>query len=469
VAKAKQLLAAVDGANGPARSYAVITQRFSTMAARGRSDERARDPLPIALFVLGLCSFAFAYGVLVGVYRYFPYELLHDAKTAAEALHEKYALPREPHAYVVDHDGAGVTVHDPQRAFDGYTFLTLYRNGRNEAILINMQGDVLHEWHAEFSEIWPDAPHIIEQAHDAAIHWHGSYLFPNGDVLFNFESGNFPHGGGLVKIDKESNVLWALPRNTHHDLDVTRDGTIYVAAHKYQAESIAHMSNLQAPLLEDVILKVSPNGRVLDEISILDALRSSGFRGLVHDLSTSGADPTHLNTVEVLPDSLADAFPMFDPGDLLISLRNTNMIGVIDVNQRLVKWALVGMFVGQHDPDFLNNGHIMVFDNLGGGPSGERSRILEIDPVTQDMVWRYAGSNEDRFFSRIRGKQQVLPNGNVLITDSQNGRVLEVTRHEHPEVVWEYYNRISPIDGEGRVGLITLALRFGAKAVSFLD
>ncbi len=439
------------------------------MAARGRSGESARDWLPIALFVFGLCSFAFAYGVLVGVYRYFPYEMLHDAKAAAAALHQKYALPPEPHAYVVDHDGAGVTVHDPERAFDGYTFLTVYRDGRNKAILIDMQGGVLHEWHADFSEIWPDAPHIIEQVQDAAIHWHGSYLFANGDVLFNFESGNFPYGGGLVKIDKDSNVLWALERNTHHDLDVMPDGTIYVAAHNYRAESIAGLSNLEAPLLEDVILKVSPNGRVLDEISILDALRNSKYSGLVHDPSTSGDDPTHLNTVEVLPDSLADAFPMFDPGDLLISLRNLNMIGVIDVEQRLVKWALVGMFVRQHDPDFLDNGHIMVFDNLGGRGDGDTSQILEIDPVTQDVVWRYAGRKEVPFFSRIRGKQQVLPNGNVLITDSQSGRVLEVTRDERPKIVWEYYNRISPIEGEGRVGLITLALRFGSEAVSFLD
>ena len=89
--------------------------------------------------------------------------------------------------------------------------------------------------------------------------------------------------------------------------------------------------------------------------------------------------------------------------------------------------------------------------------------------MTQKVVWRYEGTTEDSFYSAIRGKQQVLPNGNVLVTDSQSGRVFEVTRGRRPEIVWEYYNRVPPIDGEPRVGLITLALRIGAEAASFVN
>ena len=94
----------------------------------------------------------------------------------------------------------------------------------------------------------------------------------------------------------------------------------------------------------------------------------------------------------------------------------------------MARWAMAGSFRRQHDPDLLPNGHILVFDNLGGDPACGRSRILELDPVTQAIVWSYAGCNGDRFYSEAWGEQQLLPNGNVLVTESYGGRVLEVTR-----------------------------------------
>jgi hypothetical protein len=162
------------------------------MRTIARSGEGLKDSIPAVLFVLGVSSFAFCYGILVGAYGYFPYEILHAAKSAADALREKHSMPEEPYVHAVDHHKAGVTIYDPDRAFDGYTFLTGYRDGLHRATLIDMEGRVLHEWSAQFSDIWPEAPHVIEQAHDAAIHWHGAYLFANGDILFNFESGKFP-------------------------------------------------------------------------------------------------------------------------------------------------------------------------------------------------------------------------------------------------------------------------------------
>ena len=41
-------------------------------------------------------------------------------------------------------------------------------------------------------------------------------------------------------------------------------------------------------------------------------------------------------------------------------------------------------------------------------------------------------------YSLVRSCQQQLPNGNVLITESDRGRLLEVTRAG--EIVWEYWN-----------------------------
>jgi hypothetical protein len=62
---------------------------------------------------------------------------------------------------------------------------------------------------------------------------------------------------------------------------------------------------------------------------------------------------------------------------------------------------------------------------------------MEIDPLTGRTVWEYGGRGVD-FSSRTMGSCQRLPNGNTLITESENGRAVEVTRDGR--TVWEFYN-----------------------------
>ncbi|HXK33775.1 MAG TPA: thioredoxin, partial [Dehalococcoidia bacterium] len=61
------------------------------------------------------------------------------------------------------------------------------------------------------------------------------------------------------------------------------------------------------------------------------------------------------------------------------------------------------------------------------------SRVLEINPVTQELVWSYANP---RFFSPNISSAQRLPNDNTLITAGAGGRLFEVTRDG--AIVWEY-------------------------------
>jgi hypothetical protein len=139
----------------------------------------------------------------------------------------------------------------------------------------------------------------------------------------------------------------------------------------------------------------------------------------------------HTNAVKVLPRALASAFPQFKPGQLLISLRSLDALIVLDPTSEKVVWAARGPWRAQHDPSFLANGHLLLFDNLGS-PRG--SRVLEYDPQTQAFPWSYPGSDGTPFFSRIRGMCQRLPNGNTLIVNSDGGEVFEVTADR--EVVW---------------------------------
>ena len=61
------------------------------------------------------------------------------------------------------------------------------------------------------------------------------------------------------------------------------------------------------------------------------------------------------------------------------------------------------------------------------------SRVLEINPVTLELVWSYTNP---RFFSTNISGAQRLPNGNTLITAGAGGRMFEVTKEG--AIVWEY-------------------------------
>jgi len=76
------------------------------------------------------------------------------------------------------------------------------------------------------------------------------------------------------------------------------------------------------------------------------------------------------------------------------------------------------------------------------------SRVLEIDPIKQEIVWEYTGESSGRpgwtFESSFISSARRLPNGNTLIDEGYNGRFFQVT--PKGEIVWEY---ISPYFGNG--------------------
>ncbi len=111
------------------------------------------------------------------------------------------------------YEGAGVTINRIQNPSD-YVFMSGFFDGNNEMRLLRRDGKIITRWTMRFSEIFPDPDHLL---HPPATDWntyiHGACLLPDGSVVFNFEYG------GLVKLDRAGNVVWTLPRETHHSLE----------------------------------------------------------------------------------------------------------------------------------------------------------------------------------------------------------------------------------------------------------
>lgn len=322
---------------------------------------------------------------------------------------------------------SGVVVHDREKAWPGLNF---YVSGHApSAVLMDMEGRILHRWRCSFEEAFPDFPAErmrMEKEH-MRQYWRRARLDRQGRVLAIFE------GHGLVHLDRGSRVLWSWPGKAHHDLDVDGEGNIWVLCRTAHLVPRIHRTE---PILEDFVAVLSPDGREIRRFSILEAFERSGFASFLQRMPRHG-DILHTNTLEILDGSLADRVPAFAAGNLLVSCLKLDTIAVIDPRRERVVWAAAGSWKRQHQPTVVD-GRILLFDNKGGDEPGGRSRVLEIDPVTRRIVWSYEGTPDRPFHSDTCGSCQRLPNGNTLITESDYGRAFEVTRDG--EIVWEYLN-----------------------------
>ncbi|HWB07881.1 MAG TPA: arylsulfotransferase family protein [Pirellulales bacterium] len=362
------------------------------------------------------------------------------------------------------------------KTFGGFTFYTCGGDEElgTQAFLIDTEHQLVHRWSTRFSQIWPNPGNVDAWPSDSSVCFFASFLYPNGDLLVVCQGQN-PVDFGLAKLDKDSNVLWTYAAPIHHDIDVAEDGTIYALQHDFVYEMPRGLERIPVPCQVDFLIALSPDGKPLREpIPILTAFRDSSYRELLTPLESPvkqhqppvgstappithlppGPDLLHTNCVRVLRRDVADRFPDFKAGHVLVSVRNLNVLAMIDPEQGRIEWATRGPWLAQHDPQFLDNGHLLIFDNYGS-PKG--SRVLEYDPKTQAFPWSYSGPTVAGFFTSERGMNQRLANGNTFIVNSETGEMIEVTRDK--EIVWSY-----SLDR-----FITTARRYSADELPFLE
>lgn len=344
----------------------------------------------------------------------------------------------------------GVTRHDPAAAEAGLTF---YMGAQApEANLIDMDGRVVHRWSCTFDRAFPDAdeppPTILSTA------WRRAKLLPDGCVLAIFE------GFGMAKLDRDSDVLWALVNRGHHDLDFDPAGNLYTLCREFQYEPrFPRMS----PVMLDYVRIFSPEGQWMNSISIDQAYKDSG-RPVTRRPGNPPRDIYHTNTLQWLDGRFADRHPAFREGNLLLSFRCLNEIAILDPDARRLVWFQQGPWKQQHEPSVLDNGNFLIFDNQGGDKRLGGSRVIEFDPLTLEIAWMYEGTEEDKLYTRLSGSTARLANGNTLITVTEQSRIIEVTPDKR--VVWEFVNPAPSPKGDGAQAAIFEGVRVDYEFVA---
>lgn len=433
-----------------------------------------RNNGPFGLFLASIVFVVWLGGSVMTLAEIFPSNYVRDAYRAGVALKDKAESTQNPYAsnlwFPARTSRQGVTTHDPTRAYDG---LTLYTSGRDAAAyLIDMDGRAVHRWQRPFSSVWDESAAARNPVPDDFVYFEKAVPLPNGDLLAVYVGvGDTPWGYGLVKLDRDSNVTWKNLDAFHHDIALADDGRIYGLTHSFRrrplaspAGDLAAPSHLEPPILEDYLVILGPDGRTQKRISLLEAVNRSVLRHLLwRTLYHSLEDPLHTNDVDILDRTsaarLRSKVPVAAEGQVLLSFRDLGggAIALLDVDSEQIVWGSIGSWVSQHDPDILANGNILMFDNLGHLGLEGLSRVLEVDPRTGGMVWTYAGTADRKLESTIRSAQQRLPNGNTLITESDGGRLLEVT--PQGDIVWEFLEPVRAGENDEFIPIVNWARR----------
>ncbi len=363
-------------------------------------------------------------------------------------------------------DSGGVTVHSAEQAAAGYTLLAVGQS----AVLIDMDGRVVHRWQVSYPELMSEEAKLETPPPDTQLYWKPVRLLPQGELLVVVHRvGATPDGLALAKIDRNSQVLWVGHDYDHHDFDIDSQGNIYVLDQRIRNDELANLPRIKAPYLDEGVVVLSPDGKVLKRISTIDAFSNSPYSTMLNSLAVPNTriwgDYLHSNNVEVIEEGLPGRAEFLKAGRVLLSFREISTIAVLDLEQAEIVWAARGVWHFQHDPDLLENGNIMLFDNQGDWGRGGQSRVLELNPETMEIVWSYPTRAKGALSSSYRSEQQLLPNGNVLINEFTSGRLLEVNKAG--DIVWEYFCPFRYARNEQYVCRVMHATRYAPDEIDF--
>ncbi|HEY6457214.1 MAG TPA: aryl-sulfate sulfotransferase [Steroidobacteraceae bacterium] len=380
----------------------------------------------------------------------------------------------------------GTTIYYPARTWSGFTVISAL--GTPAVLVIDMNGNLVKRWDdydnsaGGPARVLPGGV-IIAAAGARPPHQESLEILERdfgGKVIWQF-------GHNLQVQAPDGTSIWALRQ--HHDWQRADFPAGYYspgatpAAIGARTLILTHVSKLMpdiaaVTLEDDRLIEVTPDGNIdwewtagehIGEFRFSAAARAAIKASPGPNAARNGFDWLHTNAATYIgPNHWFDAGDQrFAPDNVLISSRQASLLAIVARNGSIV-WQLgpdfsqtkqlqaIGQIIGQHNAHIIPKGlpgagNVLVFDN--GGASGygfttplapkgadglarPNSRVLEINPVTLELVWKYEALGKF-YASNISGAQRLV-NGNTLITEGPDGRVFEVT--PDGKIVWEYIN-----------------------------
>lgn len=391
----------------------------------------------------------------------------------------------------------GTTLYNPKKAWNGYTIFQVKGLG---ALLINMNGKEVKLWKGlqGFPNKVLPGGYVLGSTGErnpkygmqdmidlVQVDWNGNIVWKFDHKEFIADEGEEPQWMARQHHDYQregSSVGYYAPEAE----PLVDNGNTFILCH----ENVRNSKITEKLLLDDKIIEVTWDGKIVWEWSPNEHFDELGFdesaKNILYrdpNMRPAGGgmgDWLHINSVSLLgPNKWYDnGDERFNPENIIWDSREANILAIVEKKSGKIVWKVgpyynqseelkkLGWIIGQHHVHMIpkglpGEGNILIFDNGGWAgygspnpvsPTGRQnarrdySRILEINPITLEIVWKYtpkeAGLIEpldsSRFYSPFVSSTQRLSNGNTLITEGSDGRIFEVTA-DH-EIVWEYIN-----------------------------
>jgi len=458
-----------------------------------------------ALFsIISLCFLSILYGIGAVYFDLWP----HSTVVAARNAYEAWSTAIRDEAITEksldmefwetgDYTGPTVTVHKSIKgAKDEYILVV---GGLNRLLshcpefgclawLMNRAGEVAHVWSIDPELVWGDLKIVQGFARARNTFPVGAHLYEDGSLLLSYQGRNtYPYGVGIIKLDRDSNLLWRRENLSHHWFTLDEAGRIYVPVFtEVNQPRTLSGTNLQigcsgGKMYVDDVAVLDADGNEIERISILDRFLTSNYAGVIFQHKYSDrdlpllydeCDPIHLNDVQVLLKDEARDSEILSGGDLLISLRNTNSVAVLDGKTRAVKWIETGRTLLQHSPRYIGGGRILVFDNLGGQAERGGSRVISINMRNNhsSIVFPKESSLDTDFLSATAGYIDLSSDRDrALVSLTRQGKTIEIDINSG-EVLWEFVNThdITDVTGKNDAGEHTYG-RFSTLTVAYVE
>jgi hypothetical protein len=221
-------------------------------------------------------------------------------------------------------------------------------------------------------------------------------------------------------------------RMVHHDVDRLPDGRFALLYwDQVKEDSLTYLGDGIEILSAD--LKSQWTWKTSDHIPATDVCSLC----IKEKLFTFGQDWTHSNAITFDNDNQK----------IYLNVRNLNRLYKIDYPTGNIEWIMgdggdfgAGIWSHAHDPHILPNNHVLILDNGYHRAGGEQySRVLNVvyDPSakTASIAWEYRETPD--FYSYGVGSVFPQDNGNILLTDGANGRLVDITPDK--QKAWELY------------------------------
>lgn len=295
----------------------------------------------------------------------------------------------------------------------------------------------IYQWKPSLNEL----KKLPNNGYQFGVHLDPSFMFFVHPLLLSDGSIVFHEGNYVVKIDKNSNILWAANESFHHSLEYDADGNIWSPSVIPPSKALP---KLLSEIQDDAIAKISSGGKLLFQKSVATLLIENGYRGLTLGAGLFEKDLIHLNDIQ--PALTSGKY--WQKGDLLISLRNKSTICIYRPSTNKIVWLKTGPWLNQHDVAFIDSTRIGVFGNdlirmeRSNYLAGEHNEEYIYDFRTNKTTTPYTVFlKKAKVSTHTEGRSDILPNGDLFVEESNNNRLLRGTK---TDILWQYVDRVDP-------------------------